>query len=120
MPRLSKDGSVHITDEIYNTLISSLGAILSLVGGTFLVYRAQGAGHFWHVLGFSVYGMGLVNTFASSALHHGVNGSPKTNHLLRQLDYFAIFITMYPVNGIIIGSKRTIIFVKFSPLCRYL
>ena len=92
MPRLSKDGSVHITDEIYNTLISSLGAILSLVGGTFLVYRAQGAGHFWHVLGFSVYGMGLVNTFASSALHHGVNGSPKTNHLLRQLDYFAIFI----------------------------
>ena len=89
---LSKDGSIHVTDEFYNTLISSLGAVLSVIGVVLLVSRAHGLGNSWAVLGFSVYGMGLINVFTSSALHHGVNGSPRTNHLLRQFDYFAIFI----------------------------
>lgn len=89
---LSKDGSIHVTDEIYNTLISSLGAMLSLVGCAFLVYRAGGDGNLRTTLSFSIYGLGLINMFVASALHHGINGSPQTNHLLRQLDYFAIFI----------------------------
>ncbi|EKD42326.1 MAG: hypothetical protein ACD_73C00201G0002 [uncultured bacterium] len=91
-PRLSKDGSTIVTDEIYNTLISSMGAILSVIGVALLVYRAQSNGNFWSVLGLSVYGFALINMFTSSALHHGINGSPQTNHILRQLDYFAIFI----------------------------
>ena len=89
---LSKDGSVQITDEICNTLISSLGAALSAIGSAVLVYRAWAAGDFRQLLGFSIYGLGLTAMFAASALHHGVNGSPRTNHLLRQFDYYAIFI----------------------------
>ena len=91
-PLLSKDGSIHVTDEVYNTLISSLGVLLSVIGVIFLVCRAHLAGQLWHVVSFSIYGVGLISVFLASALHHGVNGSPRTNHLLRQLDYFAIFL----------------------------
>lgn len=91
-PLLSKDGSVHITDEVYNTLISGIGTVLSAVGVVILIYRAWTPGEFGTVFGLAVYGFGLVNMFLWSALHHGVNGSPRTNHLLRQLDYFAISI----------------------------
>lgn len=91
---LSKDGSVHVTDEFYNTLISSLGALLAVVGLYFLISHALIVRGPWHVFSFSVYGLSLVFMFTSSALHHGVDGSEKTNHLLRQLDYFAIFLTI--------------------------
>lgn len=89
---LSKDGSVHVTDEIYNTLISSLGALLSAIGVAFLIGKALLAKGPWAVLGFSIYGFGIISMFLLSALHHGINGSAKTNHWLRQLDYFAISV----------------------------
>ena len=90
--RLSKDGSVHVTDEVFNTLSSSVGAILSVIGIAALLYQSWIAHKLWHIVGFGVYGFGLINLFVLSALHHGVNASPRTEHLLRQLDYFAIFL----------------------------
>ena len=89
-PLLSKDGSVHVTDEFYNTVIAAFGAVASLIGVILLISNAWLAGQRWQVLGFSIYGFGLVNVFVARALHHGVNGSPRVNHLLRQYDYFAI------------------------------
>lgn len=90
--RLSKDKSVHVTDEVYNTIISATGALLSVFGCAALLYRAQAHGEWVLTASLLVYSIGLINMFISSALHHGVNGSEKTNHALRQLDYFAIFI----------------------------
>jgi hemolysin III len=101
-PGLSKDGSVHVTDEVYNTRISSLGALLALFGVAHLLWRSYAIGSFIHALSFLVYGFGVLSVFVSSALHHGVNGSPRTNWILRQLDYFAIFL-------MIAGT--------FTPLC---
>ena len=89
-PGLSKDGSVHVTDEIYNTRISTLGAILTLVGTSFLLWRSMDSP--LRLVSFSIYGFGVLSVFVTSALHHGVDGSPRTNHILRQLDYFAIFL----------------------------
>jgi len=100
--RLSKDGSVHVTDEFYNTLISSLGAVLTAFGTAHLLWRSSVAGSRLHLLCFSIYGVGVLSVFVTSALHHGVNGSPRTNHLLRQLDYCAVFL-------MIAGT--------FTPLC---
>jgi hemolysin III len=91
-PGLSKDGSVHVTDEIYNTRISSLGAVLALFGTVHLLWRSFAMGSAIHFLSFLVYGVGVTSVFVTSALHHGVDGSPRTNFLLRQLDYFAIFL----------------------------
>ena len=91
-PGLSKDGSVHVTDEIYNTRISSLGATLALFGTLHLLWRSYAIGSSLHAFSFFIYGLGVLSVFVTSALHHGVDGSPRTNYVLRQLDYFAIFV----------------------------
>lgn len=89
---LSKDGSVHVTDEFYNTLISTLGAVLIAVGTAHLLWRSSAAGSRLHFVSFAIYGAGVLSVFVTSALHHGINGSPRTNHWLRQLDYCAVFL----------------------------
>jgi len=91
-PGLSKDGSVHVTDEVYNTRISSLGATLALFGTLHLLWRSYAIGSSLHAFSFFIYGLGVLSVFVTSALHHGVDGSPRTNYVLRQLDYFAIFV----------------------------
>ncbi len=91
-PRLSKDGSVHVTDEVYNTWISGVGAMLTLLGITHLLWRSYAIGSALHLISFVVYGLGVLSVFVTSALHHGVNGTPRTNYVLRQLDYCAIFL----------------------------
>ena len=91
-PTLSKDGSVHVTDEVYNTWLSILGAVLTVFGTAHLLWRSYAAGSRLHALCFLVYGLTVLSVFVTSALHHGVNGSLKTNHVLRQLDYCAVFL----------------------------
>ena len=91
-PALSKDGSRHVTDEVYNTRIASFGAVLTVFGVGHLLWRSYVIGSQVHLLSFLVYGLGVLSVFVTSALHHGVDGSPRTNHLLRQLDYCAIFL----------------------------
>ncbi len=100
--RLSKDGSVHVTDEVYNTLISAMGAALSVVGIVYLLVMSARAHKMQHFIGFSIYGAGLLGMFVTSALHHGIDSTVHINHLFRKLDYYAI-----PVK----------IAATFSPLC---
>lgn len=88
--KLSKDGSRYVTDEVYNTWTAVFGAVLSLIGVVIIVSMAAIHHKPWHVLSYSVYGITLLGVFVTSALHHGVDGSEKTNRLLRQLDYYAI------------------------------
>lgn len=109
--RLSKDGSIHVTDEVFNTFSSATAAVFSIIGVVYLLYQASLADKPWHLFGFAVYGFGLITLFVLSALHHGINASPRTEHLLRQLDYFAIFLmiagTMTPFGTILLrGTLR--------------
>ena len=90
--KLSKDGSVHITDEVYNPAISATGTLLAAVGSAFLIVRSLQANKPWHLLAFSIYSFGLVNLFLLSALHHGINSTERVENTLRRLDYFAIFL----------------------------
>ena len=106
---LSKDGSVHITNEFYNTLISSIGAVLSVIGSYFLIVPAVTAGKTLHVIGFSIYAFGVFLVFITSALHHGVNSSPRVEAALRHVDYLAIFVkipaTMTPFCLVLIPNR---------------
>ena len=91
MKQQSKDGSTHVTDESFNTASHMVGAIFALLGGVFLIVDAAMEGSLWRIISFSIYGLFLFLLFVASALHHGVNAGPKTEHVLRQLDYLAIF-----------------------------
>ncbi len=99
---LSKDGSIHVTDEFYNSLISGFGAFLALIGSYLLISKSIHDHKIWHLIGFSLYGLALFNLFIASALHHGVNASEKIEAMLRRYDYYAIFF-------MIAGS--------FTPIC---
>jgi hemolysin III len=91
MRSTSKDGSVHVTDEIVNTATHMVGAMLSLFGGAYLIVMAAMQGSVWHIVSFSIYAASLFALFLFSSLHHGVQAGEKTEGVLRILDYLAIF-----------------------------
>lgn len=93
-PRLSKDGSIHWTDEFYNTLISGSASLFFLFATYQLVHHAGLLGKPLHVFSFWVYGVTMTALFLASALHHGIDGSDRTNHILREIDYLAIYLAI--------------------------
>ncbi|KAL7548741.1 hypothetical protein ACHAWF_012003 [Thalassiosira exigua] len=97
---LSRDGSPHVTDEVFNSVSHLSAAMLSLLGTVLLV--SQSGGNAWKIVGFAIYGASLVFLFVSSTLHHAINSTAKVEARLRTLDYLAI----YPL---IAGT--------FTPLC---
>ena len=92
LPELSKDGSIHVTDEVINTVSHMTGAIFSLFGMVILIVLSSVAGKPWHIVSFSIYGLSLILLFLASSFHHGLQLSKKMNELFRQFDYFAIYI----------------------------
>jgi hemolysin III len=91
MNQKSKDGSSRVTDESFNTASHMVGAVFALLGSVFLIVDAALAEKMWHLVSFSIYGLFLFLLFLASALHHGIQAGPKAQHVLRQLDYLAIF-----------------------------
>lgn len=92
LPSLAKDGSRHVTDDFYNALFSSIGALLFLVGTILLVHSSIVDQKPWHTVSFLIYGTSTVCLFAVSAIHHAVDGTPKTNLFLLRLDFCAIYL----------------------------
>lgn len=89
--QLSKDESIHITDEIINTSTHIFGTMLALLGMVLLIVKSSIIGDPWKIVSFSIYGTTLFLLFLASSLHHGINASKKTEELFRLFDYLAIF-----------------------------
>lgn len=89
LPELSKDHSRHVTDERFNTGSHMVGSILSLTGTVFLLVNSTSV---WEYVSFGLYGLGLLSLFMASTLHHGINGSPRVNAVMRLLDYNSIYL----------------------------
>lgn len=91
IPR-SKDGSVHVTDERFNTVSHLFGSCLALVGAGLLIAQSAAQGDPWKIVGLSIYGVSLLMLFLFSTLHHGIDSTPRVNELLRTLDYTSVFL----------------------------
>ncbi|MFK5634904.1 MULTISPECIES: hemolysin III family protein [unclassified Ornithinimicrobium] len=102
----SRDGSIHVTDERFNTVSHIVGACFALAGAALLVTQAAEQGDPWKVVGFSVYGFSLVTLFVSSALHHGLDRGETFNDVLRTLDYTSVFL-------LIAGTVTPLVLVLF-------
>lgn len=105
--KLSKDKSVNVTDESVNTATHMVGAIFSLFGAILLLTKSGQAGKWLHFTAFLIYGFSLISLFVMSSLHHGVQGSEKTNRRLRTLDYVAVY-------GLILGTIVPICLIVFK------
>jgi hemolysin III len=99
---LSRDGSVHATDEVFNSMSHLMASMIFLLGSVLLVVGASARGEPWKIVAFSIYGTSLLFMFVASTLHHSISASPEIEEMLRMIDYFAI----YPL---IAGT--------FTPLC---
>lgn len=86
---LSRDNSIHVTDEVFNSISHLSAAMLSFLGMVLLI--AQSGGDPWKIVSFSVYGSSLLFLFSCSTLHHAITGTAETEKKLRMLDYLAIF-----------------------------
>jgi len=95
-----------VTDERFNTVSHLGGACFALVGAGLLVAQAAVQGDPWKIVGLSVYGLSLVTLFVASALHHGIDGSPRLNEALRTLDYDSVFF-------VIAGTVTPLVLVLF-------
>ncbi|MCK5675226.1 MAG: hemolysin III family protein, partial [Spirochaetales bacterium] len=63
LPQFSKDGSIHVTDEVINTVTHMAGAIFSLLGTVLLIVLSAEQGKVWHIVSFSIYGFSLIFLF---------------------------------------------------------
>lgn len=88
---LSRDGSVHATDEVFNSASHLVGAMLSVLGTVLLVSKASAQGAPWKIVSFAIYGLSLVFLFSASTLHHAIQSTPRVMQLLRMVDYLAIY-----------------------------
>ncbi len=105
-PVLSRDGSVHVTDERVNTVSHLVGTCFALVGSALLVAQAGAQGDAWKIVGFSVYAFSVLSLFVASTLHHGLDRGPRVNEVLRTLDYDSVFL-------LIAGSITPLVLVLF-------
>lgn len=92
LPPLSKDGSIHVTDEIVNTVTHLTGAIFSLLGMVLLIVLSSSEGDPWKIAAFSIYGFSLLLLFLASTFHHGLDISERFNRFFRLFDYIAIYV----------------------------
>ncbi len=102
----SRDGSIHVTDERFNTVSHLFAACFALVGAALLITQAAAQADPWKIVGFSIYGLSVVLLFVTSTLHHGIDRGPRVNEVLRTLDYDAVFL-------LIAGSVTPLVLVLF-------
>ncbi len=102
----SRDGSIHVTDERFNTVSHLFAACFALVGSALLISQASAQGDPWKIVGLSIYGLSIVTLFVSSTLHHALDRSPRVNEVLRTLDYDSVFL-------LIAGSVTPLVLVLF-------
>lgn len=102
----SRDGSVHVTDERFNTISHLVGTCFALVGAALLIAQAGAQADPWKIVGFSIYGASLITLFLCSTLHHGLDLGPAVNSVLRTLDYTSVFF-------LIAGTVTPLVLVLF-------
>ena len=83
--------SVHIGEEIANSITHGVGFLLSIAGLSVLVTLAAMRGTAWHIVACSIYGSTLVLLYLSSTLYHAIQ-APRAKRVFRIFDHSAIYL----------------------------
>jgi hemolysin III len=78
-------------EELANVISHGFGALLSIAATIILVMRARALGDGLTVLGFSLFGAGLVLLFSASTVYHA-SVLPSARRRLRVLDHSSIYV----------------------------
>lgn len=85
------ENSIHLGEEIANSITHGLGVLLSIAGLAVLVTLAALHGSAWHIVACSVYGATLVLLYLSSTLYHAIQ-APRAKRVFRVFDHSAIYL----------------------------
>ena len=96
--------------EPFNGLSHLIGAILSLIGFIYLIFR--GWGDSTRVIAYLIYGISLILMFSSSAAYHLIHASDRVMLVLRKLDHTAIYL-------LIAGSYTPMCLIFFEGFWRF-
>ena len=77
--QLSRDKSIHATDEVFNSMSHMAAAMLSLLGMVLLIVQSNG--NAWKIVSFSIYGTSLIFLFVCSTLHHAINSTVEVSSM---------------------------------------
>lgn len=80
-----------VTNEILNTLTHGIGVILSIVGLTAMLSKAELLGSHRYMLAYGIFGATLITLFLSSTLYHSLVFT-KAKRFFQIVDHNAIFL----------------------------
>ncbi len=78
-------------NEIFNSVTHGIGIGLAIAATVLLVVRGALHGNAWHIVSFSIFGVGMILLYTSSTLFHGAY-NPRLKYKLNKLDHSSIYI----------------------------
>ena len=94
MPRMAT-GANHseysVLEEILHSITHGVGALLSILGLTWMLYLSIGAGDPWRIVASLIYGASLVTLFVASTVYHSMYAS-RHREIFKLLDHCAIYL----------------------------
>ncbi len=79
-----------LAQELWNAISHGLGAVLTIVGGVFLIWKAAEMGNVWAIVSCAIWAFGNFLMFAMSCIYHAL-APCKGKQVLRVLDHNFIF-----------------------------
>lgn len=75
-----------------SALTHFIGAIVSLIGVIFLIWKSLNVATIWHTLSFSLFGVSLVLLYTASTVYHIIKKPKSLSVILRRIDHMMIFV----------------------------
>ncbi len=98
----------HRSNDITSGILHLIGVLLAVAVLATLLVLGVREGSAWHVVGYSLYGVGLILLYFSSALYHFVpERMARFKHLARRFDHVMIYV-------LIAATYTPITFIVFS------
>lgn len=90
-PRIRSIHCQSVPEELTNSILHGIGAILSVGGLVFLVTQASAQEDIWKLVGCCVFGASLVLLYVTSCLYHAIH-APNLKRVFQILDHGFIYI----------------------------
>jgi len=99
----------HRSNDIVSAILHLIGVVLATAVLVVLVVFGAREGSVWHVVGYSLYGFGLIALYFSSALYHFVPQTmPRFKHIAQRFDHAMIYVliaaTYTPITFIMLSG----------------
>ncbi len=80
-----------VLEEVLHAITHGVGALLSILGLSWMLYLSIAAADPWRIVASSIYGASLITLFLASTIYHGMYAS-RHREIFKLLDHCAIYL----------------------------